>query len=432
MRLNRALARCAAAAGFLFVLAGRSSAQDCSIPAQNTIVRDILLEFYLWYRELPSVDPALFESPEAYLDAVRFRPLDTSFSFITGLAEFEAFNQNNELVGFGFSLAVKDADEVRLLEVFEGSAAWDAGLRRGDFLLEIDGRGVAELLASGELASALGPSEAGVARELRWRTPAGNTLRAVVVKGTFAVATVGETRVLDSGGLPVGYILFRNFSEPSFDALDRAFAEFRARGVVDLVLDLRYNGGGLVDVARHLGSLIGGFRTNQRVFGSVRHNDKNSDRNRDIRFEDPPQALDLPRVVIIATRSSASSSELVINGLKPFIPVTVVGDRTFGKPVGQLGFEICDKIFFPVAFEMVNANGEGGFFDGLPVDCAAGDDLNRALGDPGEASIAEALHVLRTGSCSSGAAAAAIALRERSEFLATLARDGFHRLTNAW
>ncbi len=414
------------------MLAGSSSAQDCSIPRQNAVVRDILFEFYLWYRELPGVDPALFESPEAYLDAVRFRPLDTSFSFITGLAEFEAFNQNNELVGFGFSLGVTGADEVRLLEVFEGSAAWDAGLRRGDFLLEIDGRGVPELLASGELASALGPSEAGVARELRWRTPSGDTFRAAVVKRTFEVATVGQTRVLDVGGLPVGYILFRNFSEPSFDALDRAFAEFRARGVVDLVLDLRYNGGGLVDVARRLGSLIGGLRTNQQVFGSVRHNDKNSDRNRDIRFEDPPQALDLPRVVIITTRSSASSSELVINGLKPFIPVTVVGDRTFGKPVGQLGFEICDKIFFPVAFETVNANGEGGFFDGLPVDCAAGDDLDRALGDPGEASIAEALHVLRTGSCSGAAAAAAIALRARPESLAPLARDGFHRLTNAW
>lgn len=408
------------------------SAQDCSIPGQNAIVRDILFEFYLWYRELPSLDPALFDSPQAYLDAVRFRPLDTSFSFITGLAEFEAFNQNNELVGFGFSLAVTGADEVRLLEVFEDSAAWDAGLRRGDFLLEIDGRGVSELLASGELAFALGPSEAGVSRELRWRTPSGDTFRAVVVKRTFEVATVGETRVLDAGGLSVGYILFRNFSEPSFEALDRAFEDFRAQGVVELILDLRYNGGGLVDVARHLGSLIGGLRTNGLVFGSVRHNDKNSDRNRDIRFQDPPQALDLPRVVVITTRSSASSSELVINGLEPFIPVTVVGDRTFGKPVGQLGFEICDKIFFPVAFETVNADGQGGFFDGLPADCPAGDDLSRGLGDPGEASLAEALHVLRTGSCSAGATATGVTLRAHPESLATLARDGFRRLTNAW
>ncbi len=430
--MSLTLARSTAASVLLLAVAGTARAQDCSVPSQNGAVRDILFEYYLWYRELPGVDPALFDSPEAYLEAARFRPLDTSFSFITGLAEFEAFNQNNELVGFGFSLSVIGDDQARLVEVFEESAAWDAGLRRGDFLLEIDGRGVAELLASGELASALGPSEAGVSRELRWRTPSGDAFRAVVVKRTFEVATVGETRVLDSGGLPVGYILFRNFSEPSFEALDRAFADFKAQGVADLILDVRYNGGGLVDVARHLGSLIGGLRTNGRVFGSVRHNDKNADRNRDIRFQDPPQALDLPRVVIITTRSSASSSELVINGLKPFIPVTVVGDRTFGKPVGQFGFEICDKIFFPVAFETVNANGEGGFFDGLPVNCPAGDDLNRALGDPGEASIAEALHVLRTGSCSSEAAAAGIALRARPESLATRARDGFRQLTNAW
>ena len=420
-------------AALLVAVAVPAGAQDCSVVGRNTAVRDILFDFYLWYRELPDTDPALFDSPEAYLDAVRFRPLDQSFSFITDLAAFEAFNENNELVGFGFSLGLTGPDQLRLFEVYEASAAWEAGLRRGDFILEIDGRGVSELLATGQLGVALGPSEVGVSRVLRWRKPSGSTSSALITKRTFNIATVGQTGVIDRDGLSVGYINFRNFSQPSFAALDQSFAEFKARGVVDVVVDLRYNGGGLVDVATHLASLIGGLRTNGMVFASVRHNDKHTDLNRQIRFEDPPQTLDLPRVVIITSRSSASSSELVVNGLEPFIPVTLVGDRTFGKPVGQFGFDFCDKIFFPVAFKTVNANGEGDFFGGIPVDCPAADDVNFALGNPSEASLDEALHVLRTGTCSAGAVAIGETLRAQLERHPRLELEGFQRLTNnAW
>ena len=106
-------------------------------------------------------------------------------------------------------------------------------------------------------------------------------------------------------------------------------------GVRDLVLDLRYNGGGLVGVAQHLASLIAGVRTNGQVFAEYFHNDKNATRNRVLRFEPKPHALGLERLVVITTGASASASELVINALKPFIPVVVIGSRTYGKPVGQ-------------------------------------------------------------------------------------------------
>jgi hypothetical protein len=116
--------------------------------------------------------------------------------------------------------------------------------------------------------------------------------------------------------------------------------------------------------------------------------------------------------VVIATRASASASELVIAGLDPFIPVTVVGDRTYGKPVGQYGFEFCDKVLFPVSFRSRNAAGQTDYFDGLPVDCPASDNLDRALGDPAESSLAEALSFLRTGRCSASALQEAQAARE--------------------
>jgi carboxyl-terminal processing protease len=82
------------------------------------------------------------------------------------------------------------------------------------------------------------------------------------------------------------------------------------------------------------------------------------------------------------------------------MPVTVIGDTTYGKPVGQYGLPFCDKVLVPVAFSLKNVNNEGDFFDGIAADCAATDDITHQLGDPAEASYAEALTVLRTGSCS--------------------------------
>jgi C-terminal processing protease CtpA/Prc len=180
----------------------------------------------------------------------------------------------------------------------------------------------------------------------------------------------------------------------------QAFAELRAKGVTELVLDLRYNGGGLVSVAQHLASLIGGVRTNGQVLSEYFHNDRNAFRNRVLRFEPKAHALALDRLVVITTRSSASASELVINALRPFMPVLVIGDRTYGKPVGQYGITFCDKVLAPVSFTLRNANGEGDYFDGIAPTCSAPDDLERQLGDPQEGSLREALNVITTGHCS--------------------------------
>jgi hypothetical protein len=167
------------------------------------------------------------------------------------------------------------------------------------------------------------------------------------------------------------------------------------------VLDLRYNGGGLVDVAQYLASLLGGSRTVGQVFAEYFHNDRNAFRNRVLRFETQPGALTLDRLVVITTEASASASELVINALRPFIPVVIVGERTYGKPVGQYAIPFCDKVLAPVSFQLRNANGEGDFFGGFAADCAAPDDLDHPIGDPMEGSLREAFAVISTGACSS-------------------------------
>jgi carboxyl-terminal processing protease len=390
----------------------QSPPASCTTTAQNLWVRDQLNTYYYWYQFLaPGVNPTSFNSPESYLDAVRYRPIDNTYSFITSAAANDAFYSDSQFIGYGFGNQTT-ANEIRVLQVYDDSPASEAGLSRGDRITTVNGQSVQSMVANNTIGNAFGVAEIGVVTTIDWDTPAGQRRSARMVKRLVTIPTVSLTRVVEVDGRKVGYLFFRNFVQPSTAALTDAFAALKTAGATELVLDLRYNGGGLVDVAVHLASLIGGTRTNGQVMLNYVHNDKiGPELNKTTRFTSPEQALNLQRLVVITTRSSASSSELVINSLRPFIPVTIIGDTTFGKPVGQYGFRFCDKVLFPVAFSIKNANLEGDFFDGLPVDCAAGDDHTHQLGDPAEASFAEALTFIRTGACSARSAAEARALR---------------------
>jgi carboxyl-terminal processing protease len=383
---------------FGFAPAAAAQPSSCSVTGQNLYVRDALDELYLWYRELPPVDPASYDSPEAYLEAVRYRPLDQSFSYITSRAASDAFYSESQYIGFGLSTSIAGA-EMRVLQVFDDSPASEAGLARGAAITAIGGVTTAALIESGAIAGAFGAATEGVEVSIAFTTRDGADRSATMRKRPVTIPTVSLTKVFEVDGRKVGYLFFRNFVRPSVAALDGAFAALGAAGVTELVLDLRYNGGGLVDVAVNLASLIGGTPTANQVFAEYRHNDRNRRRDETLRFGAPAGALGLARVIVIASRASASASELVINGLKPFVPVTVVGDRTYGKPVGQYVLPFCDKVLAPVSFSMVNADGQGDYFSGLPADCQAGDDIGHDLGDPAEASLAAALRYVRTGVC---------------------------------
>jgi carboxyl-terminal processing protease len=414
--------------GAVFPSEGRAQPANCTTTSQNLYVSDVLNDIYFWNQQLPRVNAAGFSSPEALLEAVRYKTLDSSFSYIASRQEDEAFFSESQFIGFGLSTQVING-VIWVAQIFPDSPASEAGLMRGHRLVEIGGRSAANLIESGDVGSIFGPSEVGYQLDIVFRSAEGRDTRARMTKRLVTIPTVSATRVFDVGGRTVGYMFFRNFVEPSFGALEQAFNELSAAGARELVLDLRYNGGGLVSVAQHLAGLIGGARTSGQIFAEYFHNDRNAFRNRITRFESPSPSLNLDRLIVIATRGSASASELVINALRPFVPVTVIGDRTFGKPVGQYGFPFCDRVLHPVSFTLRNANGQGDFFDGFPADCSAADDLQHQLGDAQEGSLAEALHFVQTGSCSASASSAAAAhLRRVSGFQPT----GWQQLLGAF
>ncbi len=396
-RLPAALVSLAVVA--LAAVPGPAEAQSsCSVPIQNRFVRDALVEYYYWNRELPNPNPATFASPQAYLEAVRYTPLDATYSFIASRADQDALYSASQFVGLGMTTPF-DGVEMRVSEVFPDSPAAEGGLKRGDRLLAINGRTVSDLAAASALGSAFGPNEEGLEVALEWRPLEGPDRKATLRKRVVTIPPVPLTKLYEVDGRKVGYIVFRNFVEPSVAALDDAFTALRDAGATELVLDLRYNGGGLVSVAQHLASLIGGQRTAGQVLAEYEHNDRHRELNRQLRFETKANALNLTRLVVITTRASASASELIVNGLRPYLPVVVIGDRTFGKPVGQYGLPFCDKVLNAVSFVLKNAQGEADYFTGLPATCSASDSLDRQLGDVEEASLKEAFVYLRTGAC---------------------------------
>jgi carboxyl-terminal processing protease len=405
---------------------------SCSVIAQNQFVRDVLFEYYFWNHELPQVSPVFFPSPEAYLEAVRYRPLDVSYSYIANRAEQEAFFSESQFIGLGFSSQF-NGTEMRLAQVFPDSPASDVGLARGQRILRINGRTIADLNANNLLSTAFGENTAGVSVALAWQTQTGEEKSATLVKRAVTIPTVSALRLYDVDGRRVAYLNFRNFVQPSFAALETAFAQLHEARATELVLDLRYNGGGLVAVAQRLASLIGGTRTQDQLFAEFFHNDRNASRNHQLRFESQTNGLNLSRLIVITTRASASASELVINALRPFIPVVTVGDTTYGKPVGQYSFTFCDKVLNPVSFTLRNAKGESDFYTGFPATCTAPDDLDHQFGDTAEGSLAEAFVYLRTGACTpaspatTASARAAAAVRARP----ILPGDGWQQLLGA-
>lgn len=405
---------------------------DCAVIGQNLTIRSIMRDWYFWYRDMPDADPARSATPEDYLDALRFLPLDR-FSYLADAEADRAFFSESQFIGIGIRNRLIAADDLRIVDVFAGSPAEQAGLRRGDRLLEINGRLVSELIANDELDAAFGPAEIGFSLTLRIRRLDGTEVTVTVVKGLVTIPTVALTTTFDVGGATVGYILFENFVQPSFAALDTAFTTLRFAGASEIVLDLRYNGGGLLSVAQYLASLVGGVNTSGRVFLSLLHNDKHQADNFTAGFLNLPNALSANRLVVLTTSATASASEVIINALRPFIDVVVVGTTTFGKPVGQYGFDFCDKVLHPVSFETVNANGEGRYFDGLAPTCEAVDDVTRALGDPQEATLAEALNYLATGQCLPETAARrqALAAQKTAYRLQLERQDGWRQLVGA-
>jgi C-terminal processing protease CtpA/Prc len=291
----------------------------------------------------------------------------------------------------------------------------DAGMRRGDEIVAVDqGDGyvdVATLLTNGTTVNdALGPSEAGVHRNLRLLRGATN-VEVSLTKRTVTIDPVPDTfgvRILPLAGTTgVGYVHLRSYVSTADPQLRDAFAQFRSAGLQYFIVDLRYNGGGLVSTSTLINDLLGGARRSLDVQYHTVYNAAKSSRNSTTMFSPRAESVQPVRVAFLTTEATASASEINVNSMKPWVEVAIVGGDTLGKPVGQLAFDLpgCDDRLRLISFKTTNSRGEGDYYDGLASTmqfaCAAIDTLDAPMGDPADSLTNAALHWLGTGACSS-------------------------------
>lgn len=400
-----------------------SPTATCSLRARQDWALGVLQEWYLFPGTLPTaLDPSPYSDVGGYIDALtataRAQGKDRFFTYLTSIREEEAYYNSGSTAGFGFRLQT-DAVQRRafVAESFETAPAFAAGMDRGDEIVAIGDtpgslRPVSEIIAAsgtGAVSDALGPATAGVTRTLRLSGPAG-TREVTITKAEYALQPVSGrygAKIIEADGRKVGYLNLRTFITTADGQLRSAFQQFQAAGVRDLIVDFRYNGGGLVATAQLLGDLLGRARFSSDVQMRVEHRPEKSSRNETRFFRQEGASVAPMRVAFIGSGATASASELVINAQIPYLAqnMALVGANTFGKPVGQVAIDrtSCDDRLRVVAFTTKNASGADGYFDGLaasvPNSCQAPDDTAFPLGDAREASVARALDFLAGRSC---------------------------------
>lgn len=402
----------------------------CGLAQRQAFALSTLQEWYLFPSELATTaNPASFSTVQDYIDALvapaRATSKDRFFTYITSIAEENAFFSSGSSAGFGVRLSYDSAGRrLFVTEAFETAPALAAGIDRGDEITAIGAtsgtlQSVTSLFASGGSAAvsdALGPTTAGVARTLTVTGPSG-TRTLTVTKADFNLTPVSSrygSRIITDGTKQIGYLNLRTFISSADPALRDAFLAFRNAGVTEFIIDFRYNGGGLVSTAELMGDLLGRNRSTSDVWSRTSFRPEKASNNDTHFFSPGTQSVAPTKIAFIGFGGTASASELVINSSIPYLGnnMALVGGNTFGKPVGQIAIDraACDDRIRVVAFATGNSLGQSDYYNGLaskvPNTCRAADDFAFPLGDAREASVRTAIDFLAGRPCSAISAVA--------------------------
>jgi carboxyl-terminal processing protease len=418
-----------------------SLAQQCEANGTGTLntekswVRSFLNDTYLWYKDVPQVDASTYTAANyagssysalnAYLTALK-TPLRTAsgkpvdqFTFTIPTVE-----KNNLQAGVasGYGIRFTSISRVpprifRVLFVEPGSPAQIAGIQRGDTVRSVDGLDidVTSTEDRAKLNAGLNPTVANKTTVFGMQAPgaAAPRLISVISSQSIAVTPVPTSTTLTQGTSTVGYLVLNSFSISNAEKqLIDSVTQLKAANVNELVLDLRYNGGGFLDISNQLAYMIGSSNLAGKLYEKIVCNDKNpfaicnslqNFRTTSLGFSQPagqalPQ-LGLQRVFVLTSASTCSASESLINGLSPFIQVVRIGSGTCGKPYGFYYADNCGTSYAAMQFAGQNSAGFGDYADGFAPTCQVGDDLSKARGDTSERMLAAALTYMGTGAC---------------------------------
>jgi hypothetical protein len=426
-----------------------------STAAENNFLRSWTNEIYLWYREVPDLNPASAATAD-YFNALKTSATTPSgnpkdrFHFTYPTTEWVALSQSGVEAGYGAQWVITASRPPRQVVVAytepnSPATAASVNLARGAQVLAVDGVDLVNATDNASidvLNAGLFPSAPGTSHTFAILDRGASTPRTVTMVATNVTSTpVQEVRTI--GG--VGYMLFNDHIATSEAQLVGAFGQLQAAGVSDLVLDIRYNGGGYLDIASEVAYMIAGpAPTTGQTFEKTAFNDKhpNTDPVTGARLtpvpfhstsqgfsgpdDQPLPTLNLSRVFVLTSPNTCSASEAIMNGLRGVgVQVVQIGTTTCGKPYGFYPEDNCGTTYFSIQFQGVNAQGFGDYPDGFsPANtasspgvvipgCSVADDFNHALGDPAEARLAAALGYRMDGGCPPAASGTATAFAAR-------------------
>ena len=416
---------------------------------ENNWLRSWSNDTYLWYDEIEDRDPACCDTPDYFQLLKTFATTPSGaprdrFHFTEDTAARLARVRSGVSAGYGARFAILAASPPRLIRVAytepnSPASGADVALKRGTTILEVDGVAVADGSAAA-LNAGLFPDALGETHEFKVRDVGSDEDRVVTMESASITSQpVRDVTVIDTDTGPVGYFVFNTFIAPAERGLIDAVDELAEAGVTDLVIDLRYNGGGALAIANQLAYMVAGSSSQGKVFAELEFNDKHRvfDPITGQRlvpdlflsaatgwFTEPAgtmfPAFDLERVFVLSGPGTCSASESVVNGLRGIdVEVVLIGDTTCGKPYGFYPHDNCGTTYYTVHFRSVNATGFGDYADGFsPANlprvagttvpgCAVADDFDHPFGDPAEARLSAALQYRRDGSCPNPLAASA-------------------------
>ena len=415
---------------------------------ENNWLRSWTNELYLWYSEVPDVDPGTYSTTAAYFDILKTSATTSTghpkdrFHFTYPTSQWEQMSAAGVDIGYGvtWDIAVSTPPrKVYAAYVWTGYAAAGASFVRGTQVMAIDGVDMVNANDSTSvdtLNQGLSPTTAGQTHTFTVQDPGSSTSRTV----TLQAAAVTQTPVPVVSTLPtatgnVGYILFNDHIATSEQELIGAINQLHAANVTDLVLDIRYNGGGYLDIASELAYMIAGPAPTQgEAFDAIAFNSKYPSTNpvtgqpltatpfhsTSQGFSSSPASgtplpyLGLSRVFVLTGTGTCSASEAIINGLNGVkVQVIQIGSTTCGKPYGFYPQDNCGTTYFSIEFQSNNAQGFGNYPDGFSPQnattltsavlpgCSVADDFSHQLGDPAEGRLAAALGYRSGQSCPS-------------------------------
>jgi hypothetical protein len=401
---------------------GTAPPLSCSVAGQQDWLQTYMDDWYFWYALSPKPSPAAFGTVAGYFDALIYRgggqiPGATAGTLwpsdrYSGYQSTESFNRffgDGQTLGYGVAVAGLEVTEptrlpdeplwVRYIEPLSPAAA--AGVVRGDRVMSINGVAAGTLISANNFA-ALTPDATGERLTLVLRNAVGADRTVALTAAVYGLTPVQNAGVVQTqNGRSIGYVTVKDMISQAQTPLANAFANFKANNVQELVLDLRYNGGGLVSVGGDVASYAAGSRGGGQLFARLLYNDKRSANNSEFRFGDPAAWAGFSKVYVLAGPRTCSASEQVINGLRGVgVNVIAIGDTTCGKPVGFLPQgNSCGTTYSVVNFESVNARNEGRYFDGFQATCLVAERFDLPIGSIADPLLVAAAHHADNGAC---------------------------------